>query len=181
MGDPKKKHKQFTTPKRPYDTDVLLEELRLIGVFGLRNKRELWRARTKVSLLRRRARGFLSLGVDERAESERSLVSKLHRMGMVGEGANLEEILTLSVEDLLERRLQTMVWRRELAKSLYQSRQMITHGHIAINGQKITAPSYHVTTEDERTLGYSANSPFVSPDHPSRKEMLVESAVGGES
>jgi small subunit ribosomal protein S4 len=180
MGDPKKKHKTYTTPKRPYDTDTLTDELRLIGMYGLRNKRELWKARTKLSTIRRRAREMLSLTPEERAESQNSMLTRLHRMGLVREGATLEEALTLTIEDLLERRLQTMVWRRDLSHNLFQSRQMITHGHISIFGQKINAPSYHVNIEDESTLDYSRYSPFADQNHPFRKELAIEVATGGE-
>jgi small subunit ribosomal protein S4 len=180
MGDPKKKHKTYSTPKRPYDPDTLLDELRLIGTYGLRNKRELWKAHTILSTLRRRARELLSLGAGERSERQAEMVSRLHRLGLVREGATLEEVLTLTIEDFLERRLQTMVYRKDLSHSLYQARQMITHGHIAINGQKVTAPGYHVTIEDENTLDYSRWSPYMDPDHPFRREMTIEEAIGGE-
>jgi small subunit ribosomal protein S4 len=180
MGDPKKKHKTYTTPKRPYYTDTLLDELRLIGMYGLRNKRELWKARTELSTIRRRARELLSLSSEERSGRQSAMTTKLFRRGLVRENASLEEVLTLTIEDLLERRLQTMVWRRDLAHSLFQARQMITHGHVSIYGQKIRAPSYHVHIEDESTLDYSRNSPFANPDHPFRKEMAIETAIGGE-
>jgi len=112
MGDPKKKHKTYHTPKRPYDTQALLEELQTIGAYGLRNKRELWKAKTELSAIRGRARGLLSLEPEERAARERGLIAKLAKRGLVMENSRLEDVLTLSVEDLLERRLQTIVYRR---------------------------------------------------------------------
>lgn len=178
MGDPKKKHKKYTTPKRPYDQDMLLDELRLIGSYGLRNKKELWRAKTELSTIRRRARELLSLSPADREEREGRLVSRLHRMGLVREAATLEDILTSTVEDLLERRLQTMVFRKGLAQTLYQARQMVTHGHISINGQKVKAPGYHVKIDEESTLSYAASSPYTDPDHPLRSEMVGEEVIG---
>ncbi len=179
MGDPKKKHKRYTTPKRPYDSDALMEELRLIGAYGLRNKKELWRHRTELSALRRRARELLSLEPVERAEMEGAFIAKLHRMGLVGEGARGEDVLTLTIEELLERRLQTVVYRKGLAKSLFQARQLITHGHISVGGRKLRAPSYAVTYGDEETLGYAGSSPLSAREHPLRREMAVEETAGG--
>jgi len=180
MGDPKKKHKRYTTPKRPYDQDTLTEELKLLGAYGLRNKRELWRHRTELSRIRRMAREKLSMDVVERAKGEREMIRKLHRQGFVGEGGALEDILTLRIDGLMERRLQTVVFRRGMAKSLFQARQFITHGHISIRGRKVRAPSYLVTLEDEAELGYAGSSPMAEKDHPLRRELTVSEMVGGE-
>jgi small subunit ribosomal protein S4 len=177
MGDPKKKHKTYTTPRVPYDTDALVNELRLIGTYGLRNKRELWKAHTELSILRGRARDLLGLGTEERSRREFDLINKLYHRGLVMENSRLEDVLTLSVEDLLERRLQTYIFRRGMAKSLFQARQLIAHGHIEIEGRKVTSPSYQVKIEDEETIDFSKGSPYNNPDHPLRRELEVEEAV----
>jgi small subunit ribosomal protein S4 len=181
MGDPKKKHRRYSKPKRPYDQDALTEELRLIGSFGLRNKREIWSNRTKLSRIRRRAREKLSLDPIERAEGEREMIMKLYQLGLVGEKATLEDILTLSIEDLMERRLQTIVYRRGMAKSFFQSRQLITHGHISIGGRKVRAPSYIVSLEDEAKLGYVESSPLTTNNHPIRMSLMTSETVGEET
>ena len=180
MGDPKKKHKTYNTPKRPYDADALEEELRTIGVYGLRNKRELWKAHTELSHMRGRARDLLSLGATERDKREKALIYKLYKRGLVMENGLLEDVLTLSVENLLERRIQTYIFRRGLVSSLFQSRQLITHGHIAINGRKVTSPSYQVKIDDEETLDYALSSPYHNPEHTLRKALEVEEALAEE-
>jgi small subunit ribosomal protein S4 len=177
MGDPKKKHKTFNTPKRPYQTEALMEDLRVIGSYGLRNKRELWKVRTELSVLRGRARDLLSLGAEERAIREGALINKLAHRGLVMENGRLEDVLTLSVEDLLERRLQTYIFRRGLASSLFQARQLITHGHIAIDDRKVTTPSYQIKITDEETLDYAMSSPYHNTSHPLRRELEVEEAL----
>lgn len=174
MGDPKKKHKTFTTPKRPWDTNALMEDLRVIGAYGLRNKRELWKAHTELSHFRGRARGLLSLETEERIKREQEMIIKLAKLGLVMENSTLEDVLTLSVEDLLERRLQTYIYRRGMASSMFQARQLITHGHIEINGRKVKAPSYKVKITDEETVDYSLSSPYRNPNHPLRKELETE-------
>lgn len=181
MGDPKKKHKSYSTPKRPYETAALIDDLRLIGIYGLRNKRELWKVHSELSKMRGRARDLLSLGSAERAEKEREIISKLAQLGLVMENGRLEDVLTLTVEDILERRLQTYLFRRGMSNSLYQARQLITHGHIAINERKVTSPSYIVRVEDEQSLDFAQSSPFNSPDHPLRRELEVAEAMEEEA
>ncbi|MGD2200716.1 MAG: 30S ribosomal protein S4 [Candidatus Bathyarchaeota archaeon] len=180
MGDPKKKHKRYTTPKRPYDSANLEEELRLIGTYGLRNKKELWRHRTELSTLRRRAREMLSMGATDRLQPQEELIAKLHDLGLIEEGASLDDILTLSIRDLMERRLQTVVFREGMTKSLFQARQIITHGHIAIDNQKVKSPSYMITIEDEEKLDYAESSPFSSKTHPLRQDLIVAEDVEAE-
>jgi small subunit ribosomal protein S4 len=180
MGDPKKKHKRFTTPKRPFDQSALAEELRLLGAYGLRNKRELWRHRTELSRLRRLARSRQSLDPVERAEAERQMIRKLSGLGVVAEKATLEDVLSLRIEELMERRLQTVVYRRGMAKSLFQARQLVTHGHVSIGDKKVRAPSYWVTLDDEAKLSFSGSSPVSDTAHPLRRELAVaETPRGG--
>ena len=178
MGDPKKKHKTYSPPKRPWDTDRLMEEIKTLGAYGLRNKRELWKARTELSTIRGRARDLLSLDSVEREIRERELIARLANRGLVMENGRLEDALTLTVEALLERRLQTYIFRRGMAQSLHQARQLIAHGHIEINGRKVKAPSYQVRIDDEESLNYSASSPYHNPEHILRKGLEVEEAVG---
>jgi small subunit ribosomal protein S4 len=180
MGDPKKKHKLYTTPRHPYDTARLGEELKLLGVYGLRNKRELWRIRTELSTMRRRAREMLSMDPIERAEREKDMIRKLHSLGLIQERATLEEILEMSVQDLMERRLQTVLYRRGMANSLYQARQLITHGHVAIGGRKVRSPGYLVRRDEEASLDYAVSSPLNAKDHMLRREIAQRGTPGGK-
>lgn len=179
MGDPKKKKRKFTTPKVPYDTEALMSELKLLGSYGLRNKRELWRIRTQLSTIRRRARDQLSLTIAEREVSEKALIAKLSKQGLMSPNGRLEDVLRLSVEDLLERRLQTIIFRKGMVKSLYQARQLIAHGHISIKGRKVLSPSYNVEIDDEAQIEYTLSSPYNNKDHPLRQDMATYQAAGG--
>lgn len=168
MGDPKRDRKKYETPKVPWSIQTLEAELRLLGEYGLRNKRELWRQKTEVSCYRKLARSLLGRPSEERAGAEKALLGKLRREGLVPEGATLDDVLDLTVNDLLERRLQTMVFRRGLAKTIQQARQLIIHGHIALGDRVVRVPSYHVTVEEEGSIGYASLSPLTKEGHPAR-------------
>ncbi|KYH42695.1 MAG: 30S ribosomal protein S4 [Candidatus Bathyarchaeota archaeon B63] len=179
MGDPKKPKKKYETPRFPWRSDVLESELRLLGEYGLRNKRELWRHRTQLSKFRGIARSLLGMPTARRRVLERQLLEKLKRLGILSEDAVLDDVLDLTVESILERRLQTIVFRKGLAKTVHQSRQLITHGHIAIDGRKVFSPSYIVPKSEEDKIEYAPTSPFVNPDHPMRAEAIEVEAAGG--
>ena len=171
MGDPKRQRKKYESPRFPWRTDVLQSELRLIGEYGLRNKHELWRHRTLVSKLREIARSLLGVPGNERTKSEGELLRKLERLGVLSENAVLDNVLDLSIDDILQRRLQTIVLRKGLARTIYQSRQFITHGHIAIGDRRVFSPSYLVLRDEEGLIGYATASPMSNPDHPLRSSI----------
>jgi small subunit ribosomal protein S4 len=149
MGDPRKSRKLFKRPRRIWTTDQLSAELYVMGSYGLRNKRELWKAQTEVARIRNQARALLALPTEVRHEKERRLLNFLVRLGLVNEGASLDDILNLKIEDLLERRLQTIVMKKSGAKSPYQARQAVSHGHVSIGNRKVNIPGYLVRTEEE--------------------------------
>jgi small subunit ribosomal protein S4 len=137
-----------------------MEESRLLGIYGLRNKRELWKAITTIRHFRHRARALLAAPPEVREREEKVLIKKLVELGLLNEGARLDDVLNLRVEDLLERRLQTIVFKKGLAKSIYEARQLIVHGHIAIGGRRIRSPGYIVSRSEEPLVTYYYNSPY---------------------
>jgi small subunit ribosomal protein S4 len=162
MGDPKKSRKRYTPPRNPWRSDQLSQELFLLGTYGLRNKKELWRAQTRLSNFRKQARHLLAASTDVRGREEPKLLTHLGRLGLVqNEQSTLDDVLSLTVENVLERRLQTLVWKRGLAKSPYQARQLISHGHIALNQRRMTIPSYLVSAAEEGSMSYSSGSTFL--------------------
>jgi small subunit ribosomal protein S4 len=177
MGDPKRTRKSYATPRHPWRRDQLEVELHLIGDFGLRNKRELWRYKTMLSEVRGIARSLLGSTEEERTRLEREYLSKLSRIGVLSESASIDDVLDLDIRDLLERRLQTIVFRRGLAKSLYQARQLVAHGHISVAGKIVSVPGYMVKRDEEGKLKFFAHSPLSKVDHPIRK-IITASAAG---
>ncbi|MEM4704882.1 MAG: 30S ribosomal protein S4 [Candidatus Bathyarchaeia archaeon] len=173
MGDPKKQKKKYETPRFPWRSDILQEELKLLGQYGLRNKRELWRHETMLSRYREIARSLIGKPEEERGKMEKELLTKLKKLGILRETAVLDNVLDLTLEDILERRLQTIVFRKGLAKTIHQCRQLITHGHIAVGNKRITVPSYIVTKEEEPLITYAAKSPLANANHPLRQTITV--------
>ncbi len=179
MGDPKRQRKTYETPRHPWRRDQLEVELHLLGEYGLRNKRELWRYKTMLSEVRGIARSLLGSTGEERERLEREYLAKLSRIGVLSESASIDEILDLEIRDLLERRLQTMVFRRGLAKTVYQARQLVSHGHISVAGKIVSVPGYMVKRDEEQKLKYFSHSPLTKGDHPLRK--MISAAAAGQA
>jgi small subunit ribosomal protein S4 len=155
MGDPHYPSRVWRKPKRPLNYDFMMEDLNTLGMYGLKNKRELWKARTELSRVRHQARSLLALRQEEREQKEPVLMNSLARIGLVKEGATLDDVLNLGINDLLSRRLQTLVQRKFSFKTPYQARQAIVHGHITIGDRVITVPSYIVNVKEESTIKLS--------------------------
>jgi small subunit ribosomal protein S4 len=168
MGDPRKPHKAFETPRHPWRKDQLEEELHLVGDYGLRNKRELRRHETDLSQIRGIARTLLGEEEEARAQLERQYLTSLSRRGLLPDSATVDNILDLNVKDLMERRLQTIVYRSGLAKSVYQARQFVIHGHISVAGDVVTVPSYVVRRDQESRIAFHPTSPLSNAQHPAR-------------
>jgi len=171
LGDPRRQHKKYATPRHPWRRDQLDVELRLLGEYGLRNKHELWRYKTMLSEIRGIARALLAKSGLEREKSEQEFLLRLKRMGLAGDNATIDDTLDLDIRDLLERRLQTVVFRNGLAGSPSQARQLIAHGHVSVGGRTVSVPSYLVTKTDQEHIGYSDESALAKSDHPVRKAM----------
>ena len=172
MGDPKNPRKNWRKPKRPLNFDLLNEELHVLGTFGLKNKRELWKAHTELSRVRNQARSLLALTQEVREKKEQVLMKSLIRIGLVNTNSTLDDVLNLKVTDLLSRRLQTIVQKKGLIKSPYQARQVVVHGHVMIGERVVTVPSYTVKVEEENQIHLVPGINFGQP-----KQQVVEAVV----
>lgn len=152
MGDVKRQKKKYQTPKFPWSRSNLDAELRLLGEYGLRNKRELYRHRSMLTKYRTFARKLLARTSEERLASEKQILNKLMSLKIIPENSTLDDSLDLTIDKILERRLQTLVFKKGLSKTLPQARQLITHGHIAIRGKRVTSPSYMVNANEEQEI-----------------------------
>ena len=158
MGDPKYPRKVWRKPKRPLNYELKMEELKTLGTFGLKTKRELWKAHTELSRLRKQARSLLALRQEVRQEKEPILMNSLSKIGLVKNDSTLDDVLNLQVTDLLSRRLQTVVLKKFGFKTPYQARQAVVHGHIMIGDRIVNIPSYTVSIEEENNISISPDS-----------------------
>jgi len=165
MGDPRHLRKKFRRPSNPFEKTRMDAELKVVGEFGLRNKREFWKHKYQLSRYREIARNLRSLSEESQKKGYAEIGSKLSRLGLTGENPNTDDILSLSTEDILNRRLQTLVFKKGLARTIYQARQFVSHKHITVGGKIISAPSYLVPKSEEESIGFIEFSPFKSnPD-----------------
>ncbi|MEE9223806.1 MAG: 30S ribosomal protein S4 [Thermoplasmata archaeon] len=175
MGDPKFSRRKYDKPKHPWEGDRIKAENELIKKYGLKNKKELWKAQTLLRRFRQRSRELQAKVryQDKQAEKERSeLLKKLGSLGLLPlEGASLNDVLALDIEAILSRRFQSMAYVKGLAYSTKQSRQLIVHGHAAIGDRKVTIPGYYVKRDEENLIRYSPDSPLANELHPSRPDL----------
>ena len=169
MGDPRFPHKHYDTPSHPWQKERIEKENALVHQYGLRNKREIWRANTRVREMRHQARSLTANAASVQAQKEcELLLARLNRLGMLEQGSDLDEVLRMSVEKLLDRRLQTLVYLQGLAGTPSQARQLITHGHIAVDGTVSRVPGMLVTRLQETLIAYGNGSPLTNDLHPVR-------------
>lgn len=173
MGQPKKCRKKYETPPHPWQEDRILAENELLRKYGLINKKELWKAESRLRKYRRQARLLLARSaVEVQAQREKEqLINHLVKYGILSPGADINEVLALDVEVILQRRLQTIAYLKGLSNSLKQSRQFIVHGHIAVNERRVTIPSYLVRKNEEDNITYDHYSPLYDELHPSRPKV----------
>merc|ERR1712147_360245 len=151
------------TPRRPFEKSRLDQELKLIGEYGLRNRREVWRVKFSLAKIRKRARDLLTLPEKDsrRLFEGNALLRRLVRVGVLDEGRmKLDYVLGLKVEDFLERRLQTQVLKLGLAKSIHHARVLIRQRHIRVRKQLVNVPSFVVRLDSQKHIDFSTNSPF---------------------
>ncbi|PSP73324.1 30S ribosomal protein S4 [Halobacteriales archaeon QS_3_64_16] len=165
--------KGYETPNHPYQGERIAEEATLLGRYGLKNKEELWRAQSELRSYRREARDLIgrTQGQSEDVSREANqFLARLQRLDVLGDSDGLDEVLELDVTDVLERRLQTVAYRKGLGNTPKQARQFISHGHVAIAGQRVTVPSKQVGAREEDEVAFYERSPLDDDLHPERAE-----------
>ena len=179
MGHPKKLKKQYKKPRRTWDKARMEKEAVIVKLYGLKNKRELRKSESILRNKRESARNLLSMEAEERAKKQKELIGSLVRIGVINNNATADDVLSLNVEAFLERRLQTIVWRKNLANTINQARQIIVHGHIAVAGNKLDVPGYLVRKDEETKLNYFGKKIILEPpkkEDPAKAVVVKEEA-----
>merc|ERR1712054_85582 len=156
-------NKVSKAPRRPYDKERLDAELKLLGQFGLKNKREIWRVRLALAKIRSTARVLLTKDEKDpkRIFEGQALMRRMIRYGILDEDKQrLDYVLGLKLENFFERRLQTLVFKRGLAKSIHHARVLIRQRHIRVGRQIVTVPSFMVRIESQPHIEFALNSPL---------------------
>lgn len=168
----KKLKKQFETPNEGWNEERINREDQLIEDFGLKNKREVYKAQSQLRDFRRQAR---KLAASEDEEQRQDFLDRVNRLGLIREDDGLEQVLSLNATDILDRRLQTAVSRKGLADTPLQARQLVTHGHVHLNGQRVTVPGYLLTQEEEKKVHVELPEPDEEEEEPEDVEPTEES------
>ena len=141
--------KKLSRPRTPWDSVRLEDETKLLKEFGLRRKREIWSAEERVRNFRRRARSLIAVKNEEKTQI---LLDRLVYLGLIQKGQGLDQVLQLKVGELLNRRLQTLVFNKGFASTVKEARQRITHGHIFVSERKMIFPAYIVPVDKENLI-----------------------------
>jgi len=167
----KKLKKQYETPTEAWDEERIEQEKELIEEFGLRNKKEVYRAESELRGLRRQARKAIAAESDEQTQP---LLERAHSLGLIKSDGTIDDVLSLNTRDFLNRRIQTAVERKGFADTAKEARQLVVHGHIYLNGQKVNVPGYLLTQEEEKELELRMPEPSEDEEETEEAEQEAE-------
>lgn len=168
MGDPKHPKRTYTTPSHPWQKERIDEEKTLLKEYGLKNKKEIWRMVSLLGRFKQQAKSLIARTDAQSKKEEKQLITKLVKLNLVTENAKMDDILGLDIKNVMDRRLQTQVFSKGLARGAKQARQFITHGHVFVGNKKITVPSYLVKVDEEAQIKFDERSSLANPEHPER-------------
>ena len=163
-----KLRKKYSGPSHLWQMERIKEESQLRYEYGYKNKKELWKMTSILRNFRGQARKLISLTSNQAAIERKQLINRLISLGLVKEDAHLENVLALTIKDIMDRRLQTIVLKKRLANTVRQARQFITHGHIMVGDHNVTSPSMLVKLLDEPKISFSGSSAMVNEAHAER-------------
>ena len=172
--------KKYSGPKLLWEKSRMQEESKLKEEYAYKNKKEVWKMFSLLRNFRNQARKLIGMRTKEAEVLKRQLISRLNSLGLVKEDAKLEDVLNLTIRDIMERRLQTRVYRKKMARTMKQARQFITHGHILIGDKKVKSPSHMVTLKEDEMIRFDPTSSLANELHPERK-IEIKEVVEGEN
>lgn len=174
MGDPKKLKKKYATPRHPWIAERIEAERELTKEYGLKNKKEIYKMGSVLKKYKDIAKKLIAVKTAQGEKEKKQMLDKLQKQGLVKADASSDEVLSLEMKDIMERRLQSLVFRKGLAKTMNQARQFIIHRHIMVGDKKITFPSYLVAKDEEPLIRFCQSSSLSQEDHPERPSLQKE-------
>jgi len=168
MGDPRRLRKAFSKPPHPWQKVRIDDEKIVFEEYGLKNKKELWKTTSLLRLYAENAKRIIRTRNAQSEIEEKQLISKLQKIGILPASATIADVLGISSKDIFGRRLQTVVFKKGLARTIKQARQFIVHEHIMVGDKIISRPSYLVPVDLEEGISFAINSSLSSAEHPER-------------
>jgi len=169
MGDPKKIRKKYETPVHPWQKERIVEEQVLLKEYSLKNKKEIWKFSSFLKKYKDQAKKLIAMQGKQADIERKQLMDKLKSYGLITQGnETFDAIFSLQLRDVLDRMLQTRLFKKGLARTTNQARQFIVHGHVLIGDKKITAPRYLVHVNEDSIINFVVSSSLYSTDHPER-------------
>ncbi len=165
----KRKHKQYSKPKRPFDKVRIDEEAEIKTEFGLKNKKEIWRADAQIKSIREKAKKL----IPAKPEEQKALFERLKKIGL--NVNSIADVLSLEKTDYLNRRLQTIVLKKRLTTTTKSARQLITHKKVLVDGKVINSPSYIVPVAVEGKITLKKKTKKIKEEKPV-EDVKVEAA-----
>ncbi len=144
---------KYVRPKKVWDKARIEEEKQIKTKYGLKNMREIWKAEGMVKRIRKIAKSLITASQEE----QKNFILSLAKYGFVSPNASIDDVLALDKTKILDRRLQTVVYKLGLANTPKQSRQFIVHGHVYIKGRRVNVPSYLVKIGEEKDIKVEIN------------------------
>jgi small subunit ribosomal protein S4 len=169
MGLPIRHKTKAVSHKKKWDKNTIVSEAVFVTDYALKNKKEIRKAEALVSKLKTIAKNFNRTTETKTSAGAAQFVDKLKAQGYLNvEATSLDEVLEITLRELFERRLSSVVYKAGLAKTPGQARQFVVHGHVAVGGQIVTAPSYPVSVKDADIIAFVGSSSLADEAHPER-------------
>jgi small subunit ribosomal protein S4 len=168
MGDPKRTRSKIEGPGHPWQKARIMEEGVLKKDYGIKNKREIHKMRSILRKYRSQARKLVAGDSAQNIMERNQLLSTTFRLGLLEKDSRVDDVLAMTIKDIMDRRLQTVLVNKSIASSIKQARQFITHKHIMIGEKVVASPSYLVSREEEKHIRLNPFSVLTQPGHSAR-------------
>jgi len=166
MGDIKRFKKKYTTPMHPWNATRIVLESAIKSRYGVGNKKEIWKMESALKSFKDQAKNLLTREDAQAAIERQQMQKRMVSLGLVKSDSEMDDILGLQLRDIMNRRLQTLVLKKRMARSIKHARQLIVHEHVTVGGKKITSPSYLVLLSEEGSISFAPDSSYMQADHP---------------